>query len=148
MKIKIFFLFLMASIFAQAQDGTYDGDVKHFIEINGTMSQYHTAVGQLTTMLQSQYKAGNVSETDWNEVRTLAKNSLVGLSDDLVVVYKKFFTHEEIQELNKLYENAVAQKFITNVLNLTAASQDVSIVWSRSLYNQATDLLHEKGYSK
>jgi len=136
------------SLFIQAQNNNFDADVKHFIEINGTIGQYQDAVVQLTSLLKEQYKTANVKETDWQEIITTAEGSLEGLSKDLVVVYKNFFTHQEIVELNRLYDTAVAQKFINNVVNLSNASQDASIVWSRSLYNQLTDLLHQKGYTQ
>jgi hypothetical protein len=148
MKFKFLFVFLLVSVFIQAQDLSYDNDVKHFIEINGTMGQYRNAVNQLVSLLKDQYKNANVTDDVWNETQTMAINSLSGLSDDLVVIYKKFFTHDEIKELNLLYENKVAQKFINNVGHLTEASQDPSIVWSRSLYNQLTDMLHQKGYTQ
>ncbi len=146
MKTKIFFFFLFITIYTQAQNTSYDQDVTHFIEVNGTMGQYHTAIEQLSDMIKEQYKDANVTEDDWNEINSLAKKSLVGLSDDLVTVYKNYFTHEEIKELNKLYENEVLQKFVNNVLSISDASQDASIVWSRSLYNEITDYLSLKGY--
>lgn len=148
MKFKILFLLLSITFYTQAQNTTYDQDVKHFLEINGTIGQYYEAMDQLSTLLKSQYVDANVAESDWIEINKLAKNSIAGLSDDLVVVYKKYFTHEEIIELNKHYENPVLQKFVNNVVSLSDASQDASIVWSRSLYNQLTDYLHNKGYSE
>lgn len=148
MKLKFLFLFLVTFSFANAQNDSYANDIKYFIEINGTMSQYNAAVDELVNMLKEQYSAANVKESDWLAIHQEAVNSLDALSDDLVVVYKKFFTHQEIKELNKLYKTKVAQKFINNVISITHASQDASVVWSRSLYNKITDLLHEKGYSK
>lgn len=148
MKIKILFLLLSVTFYTQAQNTTYDQDVKHFLEINGTIGQYYEAMDQLSELLKSQYIDANVAESDWVEIDKLAKNSITGLSDDLVVVYKKYFTHEEIIELNKHYENPIVQKFVNNVVSLSDASQDASIVWSRSLYNQLTDYLHNKGYSE
>ena len=148
MQFKLLFLFLLSFSFVNAQNDTFSNDIKYFIEINGTMGQYNTAVGELTTMLKDQYSAANVKESDWLEIHNVAVNSLESLSDDLVTVYKKYFTHEEIKALNKMYDTKVAQKFINNVISISNASQDASIVWSRSLYNKVTDLLYEKGYSK
>lgn len=148
MKLKILLLLLISGIFVQAQNSNFDADIKHFIEINGTMGQYQDAVSQLTNMLKEQYKEANVTDAVWNETKLVAEKSLIGLSDDLVVVYKNFFSHDEIIALNKLYESEVAQKFINNVVSLSDASQDASIVWSRSLYNQITDLLYQKGYTE
>lgn len=148
MKTKIFFLFLLFTLYTQAQNTSYDQDIKHFIEINGTIGQYYDAINQLNDMLKEQYKDADVSENDWKEVDTLAKNSIESLSADLVIVYKNYFTHEEIIVLNKHYENEVLQKFVNNVVSISDASQDASIVWSRSLYNQLTDYLHDKGYSE
>ncbi|HIP49037.1 MAG TPA: DUF2059 domain-containing protein [Lutibacter sp.] len=148
MRFKLLFLLLLSVSFVNAQNDTFSNDIKYFIEINGTMGQYNTAVGELTNMLKEQYSSANVKESDWLEMHNVAVNSLEGLSDDLVTVYKKYFTHEEIKALNKMYDTKVAQKFINNVISISNASQDASIVWSRSLYNKITDLLHEKGYSK
>lgn len=148
MKFKILVLLLSVTLYSQAQNTTYDQDVKHFLEINGTLGQYYEAIDQLSELLKSQYVDAKVTESDWTEIDTLAKNSITGLSDDLVVVYKKYFTHEEIKTLNKHYESEVLQKFVNNVVSLSDASQDASIVWSRSLYNQLTDYLHNKGYSE
>ena len=148
MKFKFLFLFLLSFSFINAQNDSFSNDIRHFIEINGTMGQYNTAVGELTSMLKDQYSTANVKEADWLEIQNVAVNSLEGLSDDLVIVYKKYFTQEEIKALNKMYDTKVAQKFINNVISISNASQDASIVWSRSLYNKITDILHEKGYSK
>jgi hypothetical protein len=148
MKFKLLFLLFILPVAFQAQNTSYDNDIKYFIEINGTMGQYRDAINQLMPMLKAQYKDNNVSEKDWEEMKLIADNSLDGLADDLVVIYKKFFTHDEIKQLNKLYKNAVVQKFVNNVVNLSDASQDASIVWSRSLYNTINDLLHQKGYTK
>jgi len=148
MKYK-FLLLLFISVFSsQAQNTNYDKAVKHFLEINGTMGQYHGAVNEFITMLKSQYKDAGVSDKDWEEVQLMAENSLTGLSDDLVVIYKKFFTFDEIKELNKLFEKEIMQKFINNVVNLSDASQEASVVWSRSLYNKTQDFLQLKGYTK
>lgn len=150
MKFKLLFLFLFITLYtqAQAQNTTYDKDVKHFIEINGTLDQYYGAIGQLSELLKSQYQDANVTESDWKEIDNLAQNSIASLSDDLVIVYKKFFTHAEIIELNKHYENEIMQRFVKNVVSLTDASQDASVVWSRSLYNELTDYLDQKAYTK
>jgi len=148
MKIKLLFFLLLTSFIFQAQNKTFEEDIKHFIEINGSMGQYRNAVIELNNMLKEQYISANVNEADWSEVMKVSDASLIGLSEDLVVVYKKYFTHQEIKELNKLYDTKVAQKFINNVIAISNASQDASIVWSRSLYNKITDLLHEKGYTK
>jgi len=147
MKFFLVFVFLSFGIVLHAQDRTYDEDIKYFIELNGTMGQYRDGTSQLLTMLKEQYKDANVSESVWKEIEGVAQFSLEGLKIDLITVYKKFFTHNEIIELNNLYKKEVAQKFINNVMAITDASQDASIVWSRSLYNQLTDLLHEKGYN-
>ena len=146
MRTKIFYLFFFITVYTQAQNTSYDQDVKNFIEVNGTMGQYHTAIEQLSDMLREQYKDANITTDDWNEINSLAKKSLVGLSDDLATVYKNYFSHDEIIELNKLYENEVLQKFVKNVVSISDASQDASIVWSRSLYNEITDYLSLKGY--
>ncbi len=142
----ILFLVFSLTLFSQ-NDVSYDNDVRHFIEINGTMGQYQSAIGQLIPMLKEQYKDANVPESEWIEIDVMAQKSLKGLSDDLVVIYKKYFTHNEIIALNKLYEKEVAQKFINNVVNLSDASQEASIVWSKNLYHNITDLLHQKGYT-
>lgn len=146
MKIKIFFLFLLFTVYSQAQSTTYDQDVKHFIEINGTIGQYYIAIEQLSDMLKEQYRDADVSEVHWKEIDSMANKSIVGLYDDLVIVYKNYFTHEEIIVLNKHYENEVLQKFVNNVVSISDASQEASIVWSRSLYNELTDYLSLQGY--
>lgn len=148
MKFRLVFVFLLVSLFSQAQDTSYEKDIKYFLELNGTMGQYRDGTTQLLVMLKEQYKDANVTASVWKELEGEAQNSLEGLKSDLVVVYQKYFTHSEIKELNSLYKKEVAQKFINNVMTITEASQEASIVWSRSLYNQLTDALHEKGYDQ
>ncbi len=148
MKYRILVLFLALGLLTHAQERTYDEDIKLFIELNGTMGQYREGTSQLIVMLKEQYSSAGVSENDWLEAEQAAENSLISLKKDLITVYKKFFTHSEVKELVNLYSKDVAQKFISNVVPITMASQDASVVWSRSLYNELTDLLHEKGYSQ
>ncbi len=148
MKYRILVLFLALGLLTHAQERTYDEDIKLFIELNGTMGQYREGTSQLIVMLKEQYSSAGVSENDWLEAEQAAENSLISLKKDLITVYKKFFTHSEVKELVNLYSKDVAQKFISNVVPITMASQDASVVWSRSLYNELTDLLHAKGYSQ
>ncbi len=141
--------FLLSSIYYMpAQERTYEENIKFFLELNGTMGQYRQGVAELLQMLKQQYKDQNVPEEIWKEAENKAQISLIQLTNDLVVVYKNFFSPEEIKELVQLYEKEVAQKYIQNVLSISKASEEATLVWSRSLYNELTDYLYENGYKQ
>lgn len=146
MKIKLLLPLLLFVSTLSAQNMTYEEELNYFLELNGTMGQYRNAVPELVTLLKNQYSEANVPEVVWKEVELKAFQSLEGLSKDLAIVYKEFFTQAEIKELIEVYKNDTVQKFINNVPELTKASDAPSMVWSRNLYNQITDLLQEKGY--
>ncbi len=146
MKYKILLPFLFFVAVLTAQNNSFEEDVNYFLELNGTMGQYRNAVPELVSLLKKQYSDATVPDVVWEEINLKAMQSLDGLSKDLVIVYKEFFTHEEIKDLVQVYQKESVQKFINNVPELTKASDTPSMVWSRNLYNQITDLLHEKGY--
>lgn len=146
MKFKILLPLLLFVGVITAQNNSFEEDVNYFLELNGTMGQYRKAVPELVSLLKNQYSDAAVPEVVWEEVSLKAMQSLDGLTKDLVVVYKEYFTQEEIMELVQVYKKESVQKFINNVPELTKASDTPSMVWSRNLYNQITDLLHEKGY--
>ena len=147
MKLRLMILFLSIAFFANAQKTTqYESDIIYFIELNGTMTQYRDATTQIIAIYKNNYSSHNVPDTVWEEAQLLADNTLEALKFDFVTVYQKFFTHSEIKELIELYNNPVAQKYISNVLPITEASQEAASVWSKNLGFQLNDFLYNKGY--
>ena len=146
--IILLILTLAGNFHSFSQERTYEENIKFFLELNGTMGQYRQGVHELLNMLKEQYKDDKVPDEIWKEAEEKAQISLIQLTNDLVVVYKSFFSPEEIKELVQLYENKVAQKYIQNVMLISKASEEATLVWSKSLYNELTDYLFEKGFKQ
>lgn len=171
--ITTLILFLTFSITSFAQVDAYSEDVKKCITSNGTMSYYDDVLEQMYTMLQQQFKAENVPNTVWVEIKKGKKASKDELAQMIVSAYKGHFTHQDVKNMNALYASQAGKNMFKKdalsesdkvILNefyksdtgrkitgsqdsMNASMSKISEIWSGDYYKSVIAFLSEKGYN-
>jgi hypothetical protein len=94
--------------FAQNPD-EFEKDILKYLEINGTKESMPIVIDQLFSQVKSMYPT--VPDAYWTEVKAeLSKNGMDDLFKEMIPVYKKHFTHQEIKDIINFYESPTGKK--------------------------------------
>jgi len=172
-KIFTLLLFITFSVTGFSQTEAYSKDVKKCITSNGTMSYYEDVIEQMYQMLQTQFKAENVPDTVWADIKKGKTTAMDELAEMIVSAYKGHFSHKDVKKMNTLYASQAGKNMFKKepltegdkvILNefyksdtgrKITGSQDsmnetmskISEVWSSELYRGVIAKLSEKGYN-
>ncbi len=164
-----FLMVLLLTLFQFSAIGQsqYENTSK-YIEINGTNEQYSGAIDQLLILLKKEYAQNNISESKWEQVKSLKAEALKDIKRRLVSAYESYFTELEINQMYAFYQtdagkqmavnrNALTKEQLTAVKTFytTAVGQkiqensdalgktigDISTEWSHLLFLEAKNIL-------
>lgn len=137
--------FLLVAFMSKAQTSDYDRDLVKLMSINGSTETYNMVYNQLTTQLK-QTKPG-VPDSAWSNLKHEVFDVEVNeLTKQLVPLYKKHFTHEDVKELIGFYESPIGKKLTAKTPLLTQESMQLSQTWGMNLMSKLYDWMSKKGY--
>jgi hypothetical protein len=88
-----------------------------------------------------------VPDSVWSNLKTeVFDNEVNELTQKMVPLYKKHFTHEDVKELISFYESPIGKKLVAKTPLLTQESMQFSQQWGMSLMGKLNGWLSEKGY--
>jgi len=173
-KILTLLMAFVISTVAFSQEEAFNEEVKKCIKSNGTYAYYENVVDQMFTMLEKQYASHDIHATVWEELKKLKEEYLEELSEMLASAYRGHFTHEDVKNMNVLYETKAGQNMFKTADDLTegdkevlaefyrsdtgqkiTSSQDsmneamskISELWSSTFYRNVVDKLSKKGFN-
>ena len=144
---KIFYMlaFWLASTVSGAQKGEHTSDIERLLTVNGSTATFDLAFFQMV----EHYKAirGDTPENAWNELKVnVYEKEINALHQQLVPVYKKHFTPDEIRELIRFYETPLGKKLTGTFATITRENMQISRNWSVNLSHKMNEYLKQKGY--
>jgi len=137
--------FLLGTYCAKAQTSDYDKDFERYLKLSNATAAYDMVYEQLTAQLK-QMKPG-VSDSVWvNLKKEVFDKEVLELTKQLVPVYQKHFTHEEVKELISFYESPIGLKLATETPLLGREAMQLGQIWGMNLMAKINGWLGEKGY--
>lgn len=144
-KIGMLVGFLLTAYVIKAQTSDYDKDLVKLMSINGSTETYNMMYDQILVQL----KAGkpDVPDSVWSKLKTeVFDKSVNDLTKQMVPLYKKYFTHEDVKELISFYESPIGKKLITKTPLLTKEAMQFSQTWGLNLMSDMHTWIGAKGY--
>lgn len=144
---RIFYMlaFWLASTLAGAQKGELAKDIEKLLSINGSNVPYDLAFSQMV----EHYKAvrNEAPQNAWNELRVnVYEKEVRMLQQQMVPVYMKHFTQEEIRELIEFYETPLGKKLTGTLATISRENMQISHNWAINLGHKMNEYLQLKGY--
>ncbi len=151
----------------------YSEDVKLCLKNNGTYNYYDGVVDSMFTHLKQQFESQNVPDAVWVELESIKPDTLDELGQMVVSAYRGHFNHQDVKNMNALYNTTAGKKMINSATELTegdkvalnefyksetgqkiVGSQDsvnasmmqITEIWSADLYKNVLAKLSEKGF--
>ena len=175
--ILTFLLALIVTTMSFSQEDVvvdeYSEDVKLCLKNNGTYNYYDGVVDSMFTHLKQQFESQNVSAEVWTELESIKPDTLDELGQMVVSAYRGHFNHQDVKNMNALYNTTAGKKMINSATELTegdkvalnefyksetgqkiVGSQDsvnasmmqITEIWSADLYKNVLAKLSEKGF--
>jgi len=144
-KISMLIGFLLVAYVTKAQTSDFDRDLVKLMSVNGSSETYNMVYDQLTAQLK-QAKPGAPDSVWSNLKREVYDKEVNDLTKQLVPLYKKHFTHEDVKELISFYESPIGKKLTAKTPLLTQESMQLSQTWGMNLMSKLYNWMAEKGY--
>ena len=119
-----------------AQNDQFEKDVRHLLDINGSKEQFAMTSQQLIQQFKQQ--SHDIADSVW----AVVKEDIIGpafreLTEKMIPVYQKHFTHEEIKALIAFYESETGKMMVKKQPIIQREIMPFSQQWGRQL---ATDI--------
>lgn len=111
---------------------TYDQDILKMLDLNGSTQVYDVMYNQMLL----QMKMGNASVPDsvWALMKTEVFDEKVRtLTQQIVLVYKKHFTHDDVKGLIAFYDSDLGKKMANKTPLVTQESMMLGQQWGMGL---------------
>lgn len=137
--------FLLASLLATAQTSDFEKDIEKLLSVNGSSASYDLAFDQMV----AQFKMMKTEAPDevWKQVRSeVFDKEIAALTKQLIPIYKKHFTHEDIKGMIAFYESPLGKKLTDTTGKITTETMQMAQTWGIQLGGKINTFLQEKGY--
>lgn len=137
---------LLLSVYGvTAQTSDFDKDLEKLLQINGSTGTYNVVFDQMKPQLKMM-KPG-VPDSIWVNLKTEVFDTEVKeLTKQMVPLYKKHFTHDDVKEMISFYESPIGKKLTAKTPALTRESMQMGQTWGMQLMTKFDSWLSGKGY--
>lgn len=134
----------LATLVSKAQQTEQEKDILKLMEVNGSASGYDLAFEQIVS--QFKMMKPNVPQLTWDMAKhDVFDKEIVELKKQLIPVYQKNFTAEEVKQLIAFYTSPLGKKLVEGTTKLTKESMQIAQPWGMSLAGKIQGYLGEKG---
>ena len=126
---------LVSSFIVKAQSQPADADIIKMQQVNGSVGSINAMYPQIEAQLRSS-KPG-IPQTKWASVKKEVFDvEVAGLIKQLIPIYKKHFTKEEVKAIVAFYESPIGKKLASQTPLISVESMQVSQNWAKGLYGK------------
>ena len=126
---------LVASIVVKAQTEPTDADIIKMQQVNGSAGSIDAMYPRIVAQLKAA-KPG-VTEEQWAAVKKEVFDvEIAELSKQLIPIYKKHFTQEEVKAIIAFYESPIGKKLAEQTPLISTESMQISQVWAMGLFGK------------
>ncbi len=130
-KLFLFLIVALVSLTVKAQTSDYENDIMKFLEVNGSSESYDMIYDQLVT----QYKMmkPDVPQDFWDSAKKdVFDKEIESLNKQLIPIYQKYFTHDDIKQLIEFYTSGIGKKLTSGSLKVAEETTQISQPWAMS----------------
>ena len=119
-------------------------DIKKLLVLVGSENMGMQVISQMVTYYKNSMP--NVPETFWQEYISKCNLSMNELIEMTIVIYAKYFTHEEIKGMIEYWESPFGRKFLSLQPRIMMKSMEAGRIWGEKLNRELEEELIRKGY--
>lgn len=136
---------MAGSYCVKAQTSDFDKDLEKYLQISGSTSSYDLVYDQMKPQLKMM-KSG-VPDSVWvNLKKEVFDVEVKEFTKQLLPLYQKYFTHEEVKELISFYESPIGKKLAMKTPILGREAMQMGKSWGMNLMAKFNGWLGKRGY--
>ncbi|MEA5627863.1 DUF2059 domain-containing protein [Nostoc sp. UHCC 0251] len=125
-----------------AQEIEKTNNIKKLFELTGVKNLSRQILTQLLNNVKSDYP--QVPQKFWDKFAVEFKSD--DLVNEIIPIYNKYFTNEEIKQLITFYQTPLGQKTITVIPQIYQESYEIGKRYGRAAAQRALKKLEAEGY--
>lgn len=142
--------FSLCGVYAQeneVSDEVYRDYVDRIVELTKLENTYAVVIPQIFSMMRQQLP--EVPEEFWvRGEKKFSEQVMARISDMLLMVYKQFYTVEDLEALIRFYQTPTGQKMAENNGQISAMMYQYGQEWGRQIGEGILQDLRNEGYVK
>ena len=128
-----------------AQDQEYRNEVKKMMELSGGAVSFEQTINQMLENMQGQLM--NVPAEFWIEMKTeMTKDGIDKLIEMITPIYYKYFTLEDLKQINAFYETPIGKKWGNAQPDVVKDQMTVGMEWGKEIGEKVVNKLRIKKY--
>ena len=123
---------LVAAVTVKAQADSFDADIVKMQQLNGASDAMFSQI-----VMQFKSIKPGVTEEQWAAVKKdVFDVEVAELNKELIPVYKKYFTQDEVKAIIAFYETPVGKKLAEKTPLITVESMQSAQAWGMGLFGK------------
>lgn len=116
----------------QAQFDSFSADLSKMLVVNGSAATTDGLYAQVVAQLKP--AKPDVTESQWTALKLEVFDvEVAALNEQLIPIYKKFYTHEDVKAIIAFYETPVGKKMASVLPQLNLEQIRISQTWGMGL---------------
>jgi hypothetical protein len=125
-------LLLVASFIVRAQTDSFDADIVKMQQLNGSAEAMYSQI-----VMQFKSVKPGVTDEQWATIKKEVFDvEVTELNKQLIPVYKKYFTHDDVKAIIAFYESSVGKKLAEKTPLIAGESMQSAQVWGMGLFGK------------
>lgn len=134
----------LSMLVCHAQQTEAEKDILKLMEVSGSAASYDLVYDQMVS--QFKMMKPNVPQLTWDMAKKeVFDKEIVYLKKDLIPVYAKNFTPEEVKQLIAFYTSPLGLKLVGGTTKISKESMKIAQPWGMSLAGKIQSYLAETG---
>ena len=149
MKKGLLFLaaFVLLTIGAQAQSAEFKASVRKLMAVSGSDATLKMIPEQILSMIEQQAPA--LPESVKVEIQAMfSEEALLSLMDQMVPIYAKYYTQQDMDDLIAFYDTPLGKKLSTVQPQITLESMSVAQQWAAEIGQKVAAKIMQSGVSE
>jgi uncharacterized protein len=144
--LVIFIILNNINIYSQEIPNEYKNEVLKYFELTNSADLSKQIVNQMIDTYKKSLK--QVPEEIWDDLKNEFENSSQNILENLIPIYYKYYTIDDIKKLNEFYDSEIGKKIIKYQSQIAKESYDIGVEWGKEIGNRILKNLKDKGYLK
>ncbi|MBW4612409.1 MAG: DUF2059 domain-containing protein [Desmonostoc vinosum HA7617-LM4] len=127
---------------SNTEDPEKINNIKKLLEITGSRNLFQKITSQLIGTMKTEYP--DVPQKFWDSfIAELKPDDMI---NEIIPIYSKYYTNEEIKQIIQFYQTPVGKKTITILPQLSSESAAIGVRYGKEAAQRAIQKLEAEGY--
>ena len=135
--------FILASFTVKTQADSFDSDIMKMQQVNGSNASANALFPRIIAQLKQ--SKPDVPEAQWASLKMdVFDVEITSLNEQLIPVFKKYYTQEEVKAIIAFYETPVGKKMAETTPKMMMEQMQVTQTWAMGLMGKMQSYLDKQ----